>query len=216
MKKYVLFPHGGSGNHGCEAIVRTTADFIKKENKILFSSRITEDEKYGVDRIINIKSPTREINKKSNRFLKAYFKYKFLNQKDAIDSLYYEPIISELDENTILLSIGGDNYCYGENEYIYMVNRYAKKQGSKTVLWGCSVEPDDISDEMKADLKTYDLIVARESLSYEALRNINRNTVLKHDSAFTMEPCEVNLPTIFAKKVIGINVSPLGSMRRGR
>ena len=25
MKKYCLFPHGGSGNHGCEAIVRTIA-----------------------------------------------------------------------------------------------------------------------------------------------------------------------------------------------
>ena len=177
MKEYVLYPHGGSGNHGCEAIVRTTCKMLEHKKTILFSTRTDEDYRYGIN---------------------------------ALDALNFSPVISRLNQEAVLVSIGGDNYCYGENEFIYMVNRYAKVHNSRTVLWGCSVEPDAISEQMAADLKSYDLIVARESISYDMLKKINKNTVLKPDPAFTMFPTKCQLPSVFHQsKVIGINLSPL-------
>ena len=210
MRKYIMFPHGGSGNHGCEAIVRTTCNMLGQEKTILFSSSKDEDYRYGLDKMTEIAEPTIQINKRSLSFVKSYIKRTFLHQSDAIDALSFSPVISSLDRDSVLISIGGDNYCYGENEFIYMVNRYAKKKRAKTVLWGCSVEPEAISGQMSEDLQGYDLIVARESITYDTLKKINANTVLKPDPAFTMAPAECALPPVFEKsKVIGINLSPL-------
>lgn len=210
MRKYIMFPHGGSSNHGCEAIVRTTCNMLGQEKTILFSSSKDEDYRYGLDKITEIAEPTIQINKRSLSFVKSYIKRTFLNQSDAIDALRYSPVISSLDRDSVLISIGGDNYCYGENEFIYMVNRYAKKKHAKTVLWGCSVEPKVISGQMSEDLQGYDLIVARESITYDTLKKINANTVFKPDPAFTMASVECALPPVFEKsKVIGINLSPL-------
>ena len=210
MKEYILFPHGGSGNHGCEAIVRTTCSMLQHEKTVLFSSRPNEDFQYGIDNITEIAEPTKPLNKRSLSFAKAYIEQHLFHQMDAIDALNFSPVIARLNRGSVLISIGGDNYCYGENEFIYMVNRYVKKKHAKTVLWGCSVEPERISPQMAEDLRSYDLIVARESLTFAALKSINNSTVLKPDPAFTMIPVECELPSVFAKsKVIGINLSPL-------
>ena len=210
MKEYVLYPHGGSGNHGCEAIVRTTCKMLEHKKTILFSTRTDEDYRYGINDLTTIAEPTLPIKKFSVRFMKAYIQQKFFHREDALDALNFSPVISRLNQEAVLVSIGGDNYCYGENEFIYMVNRYAKVHNSRTVLWGCSVEPDAISEQMAADLKSYDLIVARESISYNMLKKINKNTVLKPDPAFTMFPTKCQLPSVFHQsKVIGINLSPL-------
>ena len=123
MRKYIMFPHGGSGNHGCEAIVRTTCNMLGQEKTILFSSSKDEDYRYGLDKMTEIAEPTIQINKRSLSFVKSYIKRTFLHQSDAIDALSFSPVISSLDRDSVLISIGGDNYCYGENEFIYMVNR---------------------------------------------------------------------------------------------
>ena len=33
MNKIILYAHGGSENHGCEAIIRSTASLLKNDNK---------------------------------------------------------------------------------------------------------------------------------------------------------------------------------------
>lgn len=43
--KLVLYPHGGSGNHGCEAIVRSTCK-ITQADITLFSASPEEDKKW--------------------------------------------------------------------------------------------------------------------------------------------------------------------------
>ena len=80
----------------------------------------------------------------------------------------------------------------------------------KTVLWGCSVEPDVTKDPATAeDLGRYDLIVTRESISYEALKKVQKNTVLAPDPAFFMGPevCEMD-ERLKSGNVIGVNASP--------
>lgn len=210
MKKYILFPHGGSGNHGCEAIVRTTTEMLKDRSVLLFSTGIEEDQKYIEDALPRTLSPQAKINRVSLRYLVALVRAKLFHQPDAYDAAAFSPVISQCDKDTVLLSIGGDNYCYGDNEYIYLVNRHARKRGAKTVLWGCSVEPKDITPKMEADLSAYDLIVARESITYDALKKINPNVVLYPDPALTLPVGEGNLPDgVGEKTCIGINISPM-------
>ena len=51
--KYVMYPHGGSGNHGCEAIVRSTAKLLGND-LTLFTSNIEEDRKNGVENVCRL------------------------------------------------------------------------------------------------------------------------------------------------------------------
>ena len=208
--RFILFPHGGSGNHGCEAIVRTTAKMLKGELVILFSNAIEEDRKYiGAD-LPQTLPPLTGLKRASLTYISALAKTKLFHQTDAFDAAAFSPVISQCDQDTILLSIGGDNYCYGDNEHIYLVNRHARKRGAKTVLWGCSVEPKDITPKMEADLHAYDLIVARESITYDALKRINPHVVPYPDPAFTLPVGKGIFPDIADKKpCIGINISPM-------
>ena len=52
--KYVLFEHAGSGNHGCEAIVRSTVDILGDNEYYLQSNNIEEDIKFGLDAITHL------------------------------------------------------------------------------------------------------------------------------------------------------------------
>lgn len=210
MKKYILFPHGGSGNHGCEAIVRTTAKMLEGRQAILFSNAIEEDRKYiGAD-LPQTLSPLLALKRGSMTYISALIKAKLFRQADAYDAAAFSLVISQCNQDTVLLSIGGDNYCYGDNEHIYLVNRHARKRGAKTVLWGCSVEPKDITPKMEADLRGYDLIVARESITYDVLKKINPNVVRYPDPAFTLLVGEGSLPNDAGEApYIGINISPM-------
>ena len=86
-----------------------------------------------------------------------------------------------------------------------------RRRKVKTVLWGCSVEPDAIHGEMLEDLKGYTHIFARESLTYEALRaNGVEQISLFPDPAFSLERKNLPLPERFQEgNTVGINVSPM-------
>lgn len=210
MKKIVLFPHGGSGNHGCEAIVRTTVKLLEQAEVFLFSENVQEDLYYLSDMDIHIASPHKSIRKYSPGYFAGKYRMIIKNEKDAMDAMSFSPLIDLCDDNTVLLSIGGDNYCYGDNEYIFLVNREVRKKRTKTVLWGASVDEQIVSDKMKQDLQGYSLIIARESISYNYLKTINEHVLLLPDPAFSLESntCVAD-EEIFDEKVIGINMSPM-------
>ena len=209
MRRIVMYPHGGSGNHGCEAIVRTTVKLLENEKIILFSENPEEDHFYLGETDFDIAKPSRQPSRFSSKYIGSLLKSK-LGNKNAFDELYFDPIISSCDEDTVLLSIGGDNYCYGDNDFIYLVNRCAREKAAKTVLWGCSIEPDHITERMLPDLKAYDLIIARESNSYKVLKDINPSTVICPDPAFLLEKETGTLPVgLEHGKYIGINASPM-------
>ena len=46
-EKMLFYAHGGSGNHGCEALVRSSTKILNQK-PILFSSSPDQDVKYGV------------------------------------------------------------------------------------------------------------------------------------------------------------------------
>lgn len=212
MKHFFLYGHGGSGNHGCEAIVRSTIQLIPKSDIILISSRPDEDIKYGVGELCRVVPDiNRNFSKATPAFWKAYFDLKVKQNYLPMDKLQYRTAFSYVNKGDIALSIGGDNYCYADVQKYVMFHDMLKARRAKTVLWGCSLEKEVASlPEIKADLERYDLITARESLTYEVLKRINPNTILVSDSAFHLEMREMKLPDQFeAGNTVGINLSPM-------
>lgn len=209
MKKIYMYAHGGSGNHGCEAIVRSTVKILKKmgyDRPILISSDPAEDFKYGVDQICEIIKDKERYSKISLDFVKAYYRLKFKKDFIPMDELAYMKTVSKVKSGDIVLSIGGDNYCYADVKKYVMLHNMMLRRGAKTILWGCSVEPDVIKiPEIAEDLKRYSLIVARESISYEALKLVNANTIHASDPAFFLDSVRKEVD----RDVIGINLSPM-------
>lgn len=208
--KCVMYPHGGSGNHGCEAIVRSTVKLIGRE-VTLFSSRVHQDIEVGLDKICEVRTDTRSIKWGSLAYLKAQIQTKLLGKREAFDEVVFSDVLKEARKSDFFLSIGGDNYCYGHNSYIYLVNRMMDKAYVKRILWGASVEPKAIDEQMLKDLQGYDKIWARESLTYEALQAKGlKQTFLLPDPAFVLDKKELPLPEGFVEgNTVGINVSPM-------
>ena len=185
--KLVMYAHGGSKNHGCEAIVRTTAKLLTEidSRPILLSYKKEEDEAYGLHQFVEIRQELHEINKKSPDFMLAYLRQKLFHDYHRMDALMHKKAINELPAIDAALFIGGDNYCYSDVKNYAPINDYMQKKAKKLVLWGTSVEPELLEDKaIREDIKRFDLIVARESISFESLKKVNGNTILLPDPAF--------------------------------
>lgn len=208
---YKFYLHAGSANHGCEAIVRSSINILNDE--VTLYSRVPElDTKYGIDDICDLQKDDKlPLKKGSFSWIKAYLQTKLTGKIDLSMKYQYNSLISQVKNNDIYFSIGGDNYCYPGTEVLAAINSNIKKKGAKLVLWGCSVEPSLIDDSVIAnDLHSFDLITARESISYKALKKVNDNTVLISDPAFTLPKIDLPLPKGWKEgKMIGINASPL-------
>ncbi len=205
-----MYPHGGSGNHGCEAIVRSTAKLLGN-NLMLFSNHVEEDRKVGLQDLCKLDVAEKPIRSGSLSHLFAVFRSKVLRQTDAFDRLVFQHIIESTKNADYVLGIGGDNYCYDTPEFIYLVNRMMDEAKKKRILWGASVEPDAIDERMLQDLRGYYKIWARESLTYEALLDKGlTQTFLLPDPAFVLDRKDLPLPEGFVEgNTVGINVSPM-------
>lgn len=214
MKKFFLYGHNGSGNHGCEAIVRSTCKILREGfgevDITLASGNIDEDRKYELDKVTNLVNEKNTVSKLSLPYINAYLNLKLKKNGLEAEKLAYRKTFYSIDKETIAFSIGGDNYCYPGYERFTMIHNMLREKNIKTVLWGCSVEPSKINDFMKEDLVNYDLIIARETLTYDALKNIGANVKLYPDPAFQLDKIEKKLPKNFKENnTVGINISPM-------
>lgn len=216
LPKIFLYAHGGSGNHGCEAIVRATARILQGNELYLISSRPDEDRYYGAAEVAKVILDTDgSVSRRSLDFVKAYAALKLRKDFIPMEKLQYKAAFDHIRPGDIAMSIGGDNYCYADVYKYTMFHEMAKARGAKTVLWGCSVEPELTKDpKIARDLANYDLICARETISYEALKAVNPNTVLVSDPAFCLPMAETELPEGFVPgNTVGINLSPMAMER---
>lgn len=217
MKNILLYGHAGSGNHGCEALVRTTYEIFRKAGytKDLTVSTLDEghDRKYGVQ---------------AEKLLQNAFSYQvsllyrvlckihpnclgIQNRKARRDYKPFFDYVRANKEDTLYVSIGGDNYCTKRPTWLYETNKVVDASGYPRILWGCSVEPATISEAMVKDLNGYDIIVARETITYEALKEkCSTDIRLYSDPAFVLGKEEIPLPEKFEPgNMIGINISPV-------
>ena len=212
MRKVFLYNHGGSENHGCEALVRTVCELFKEEDIILYSEMPQQDLHYGIQQFADVKSAKNAYSKLSPSFIKAYYSLKKKNDYFPLDILPYRKTIKEFRTGDIEISVGGDIYCYDDYPKYIQLHQMICQRGCKTILLGCSLNEKLFNDpKFVEDMKSYDYISARESLTYELLKKAGLKSIgLSPDSAFTLPKEEVQLPSNFIENnTVGINVSPL-------
>lgn len=212
--KIVLYYHGGSKNRGCEAIVRSAIPIIRKQipnAKIILASLDAPSDQHipDLDAIIDVSRVN--IKKYSLDWFINVFNVKILKSDNFAHQKQNQKLVDLIAKNDAFLSIGGDNYCYGEQPWLYEINRCIKKANKKLVLWGASIGEEDLSADKIADFRNYDLILARETLTYEVLASKGlTNIKLCADGAFTMSKDELPLPQGWQEgNTLGFNYSPL-------
>lgn len=210
MNKILMYYHSGAKNHGCEAIVRSTAAILKKD-LILYSSKKSEDCIYGLDKVVNVKEDiAKTLKKRSFAYVYAAVEHKIRKDDYKYTVLTHKDFFDQIRKGDICLSIGGDNYCYKGRDILGYYNKEIHRRGGKTVLWGCSFEPSDMTKKIGEDLSKYDLIVSREGISYSVLKKVNSNTILLPDPAFQLEYEVLPFPAgVRQGNIVGINLSPL-------
>lgn len=211
MKKLMMYMHGGSENHGCEAIVRSTVKLLGSP-AVLYSRTPETDSRYHLDKICELRSRCNEMKRYSPLWVSSQIQRRIMKDKLAFVRHNYKKIIEEADPGALYLSIGGDNYCGDLVPALQYVNQELNQKGAKTVLWGCSIDPSYMKKpENVEDLKRYTRIFAREKLTYDALVEAGLGDTARHcsDPAFTLEQEQFELPALFSeRKMIGINISP--------
>ena len=212
-KEIVFYMHAGSGNHGCEAIVNGLCHMIK-EPAVLVSYRAGEDEKYSLKELCEI---IQERCFDEHKLVHAiYYLYRKLT-KDQESFIRYRYHKIFKTQNPLAISIGGDNYCYDSmlND-LRLSNSAFGKAGTPTVLLGCSIEPELLErKDIRKDLSAYHTIIARESITFHALRKIfgsvgSPRILCYPDPAFTLTAKQLPLPGGFEEgNMVGINISPM-------
>ena len=215
--RVLLYDHSGCLNHGCEALVRATVNIVEKAfpgsefglcsyapNEDIVLSDIKRLTVKGVqaqpltfaEKCINI------LNVKLRGTYSYYFKAAYSDVADFAKN--YD----------LCLIIGGDTFCYGNNELCRSLTARFKAMGKKVVLWGCSIGEEDLMPEKLETLRSLDGIFARESLTKAVLQKAGIDNVQVFcDPAFTLEKAAADPLVQSDIKTIGINLSPLVANR---
>lgn len=205
------FPiHLDGGNRGCEAIAKGSAIIIgdTKDHLLGYCRNANLDTFLGTDNYVTL-IPTKRGSYLFDRLLAVLNKlFKTKKTKEWRELYPYRSFLRLITPNDIMLSTGGDMMCYDDNEVIY-TNNYLHRKGVKTVLWGCSMGADNLTEAKRATLFNFSLIYARESLTYEFFKQLGlKNICLCPDPAFILPPEECILPGYFKDgNVVGLNVS---------
>ena len=227
-EKLILYIHAGSGNHGCEAIVNSLCRMVR-EPAVLVSYRAEEDEKYSLKEQCELIQERSFAEHKLAHIL--YYGYRKLtgDQESFIRYRYGQVFGKEM--SPLAISIGGDNYCYDSMlSDLRLTNAAFGRRGTKTVLLGCSIEPGLLKrPDIVEDLSRYHMIIAREPITYEALRDAfdrkeqegegkpgepgqqrTPQIYCYPDPAFTLRAKKLPLPEGFQEgNTVGINISPM-------
>lgn len=220
--RLLMYMHAGSGNHGCEAIVNSVCHMVK-EKVTLLSYYGEEDEKYSLKDLCHIVSERRFEEHQFAHVL--YYGYRKLSGDQESFIRYRYGDVMKGKAAPLAISIGGDNYCYDNMlSDLRLANSAFNRKGVRTVLLGCSIEPELLRrEDIVADLMRYHTIIARESITYEALKDMVKGQaggiegrkrmpqiLCYPDPAFTLQKRELPLPEGFAEgNTVGINVSPM-------
>ena len=217
MKKVLLYQHGSSYNHGCEALVRVVSGIVKNtlgDSEVYLSSFNPVD-----DAIFKIPTVDKIVKNRHwcRRLTLGWFLNKFCSK--ALDVDFISRNFGVFKDNVKLagnmdccIAIGGDNYCYNKGKSDWATNRLMKEKGCKMMLWGCSVEPNELPGELSEHLSLFDAITVRESISYEAFVKcgLGDKAHLVADPAFLLDAEKVDFPEGWREgQMVGINLSPM-------
>ena len=213
--KYYFPVHINGGNRGCEGIAKGTALILDepKDRLLGLCTDVVIDRQLGIDQYITLQQPRIPSLsfKISNRIFVQLKKMQHCDEYEQSDysrKYVYGNFVEQMTPDDCLLSTGGDMMCYNDNFAIYTALE-AKLRGCKTVLWGCSMGPQNLTPRKEEALRSFDLIYARETLSRDFFLSLGLKHVICYpDPAFALEPVPTELPNCFTKgRVIGVNLS---------
>lgn len=197
MKKLLLYGHGGACNHGAEAILRSSIPLFRRVGyPIYLSTHFPEqDREYGLDKLVDRLIPA------DLTFVPQEKAAPDFANRERLAAQIYRDALREIDSETVCIGVGGDNYCYPNWHRQSIFHCTAKERGGKSVLWGCSIQPEMIDERMEAVLREHDQIFVRESLTGQALRAHGVTQVIQRpDPAFFLPPELIPLPEGFRGK----------------
>lgn len=217
MKNILVYQHQSSMNHGCEALVYTITEQIKNispDSQVTVASFYkADDERFDFPNVDKIIQNTQWLRRFSFPWLIYQLDKRLFNSMTLQELfLYCKPCYKLAKEADVCVAIGGDTYCYNKGKEHWPLERKIKKLNKKMMLWGCSIEPDDVPGEMAEHLSNFDVITVRDPISYEALVNNGvKSRILRcADPAFLLGTQECNLPCGWEQgKMVGINFSPM-------
>lgn len=131
------------------------------------------------------------------------------------ERLKYSRLIRECRMADIIVIVGADNFdkSYGMFHEIHEMNKTLRTTSSaKMVMYDCSLEPSEIDDNIRQDFELFDVITARENITFEAFKKSDFQKPLFYypDPAFAMAVEKTPLPNGFLEgKTIGVNASAL-------
>lgn len=205
MKKILLYGYGGAYNHGAEAILKASLPIFRKAGvPIMLSTHFAEqDKEFGVDLMVDRLIPADLTLVQRERAAVNF------EDKERFAAQIYRDALGEIDRETICIGIGGDNYCYPNWHRQSLFHRVAKERGGISILWGCSIQPEQVDDRMADVFRQHDCIYARESLTAATLQHIGvKNVSLLPDPAFLLEPQAVSEEQC-QENAVALNLSPL-------
>lgn len=227
MKIY-LTGQNNFGNRGCEALVRSTLDVVRRaypDARVLVPSadlprdrsQWPEAASQGADFVAVPPVPRRFVH--WNRVV---------SRLPALAALPWpklpaqDPIRAHLAECDLLLSIGGDNYSLdydlGSLAYFVSVAEAMLELGKPALLWGASAGPFSrlpaVERQMARHLQRLSAVTVRETHSHQYLRGLGLgdNLHLVADSAFVLRPQPMALEGFWpahTEGVLALNLSPL-------
>ena len=214
-KKILLYGIGTYKNRGVEAIVNSTIKQIDKNKYNL--SVACYDYDYNkdmytniVDKYINHYKETKDFTEEE---LQELNKLEENNATHKETELYHQKeLVEEIKDSDIIISAGGDNYCYGASDWLYAIDETVYKEGKKLVFWGGSLYEKLDDNQLINNMNLFDILLLRESISYNELKKYvdEKKLILAPDPAFALEKEEVKLNKWYKnKKVIGLNLSPI-------
>lgn len=213
MNKLLLYGHGGAYNHGAEAILRgSLPEFRQAGVPILLSTHFPEQDcEFGLDGLVDRLIPADLSLVPDEKAMPDFA------DREHVAAQIYRDALAEIDGGTVCIGMGGDNYCYSNWHRQSVFHRTAKERGAKSILWGCSIQPELINERMAAILREHDHIFARESITFRALQQHGvTQASLRPDPAFSLPPEPFPLPEQFREPVSALNLSPLMLRKSGR
>lgn len=217
MKKILIYQHQSSYNHGCEALVYTISKQMKEQfpnSNIKIATFFKNDDiQFEFPYVNEFISNPQWLKRFTLPWLVYQIDKRITNSKFIQEKfMYCKPCYENSKEADICVAVGGDTYCYNKGKEHWPLERKMKKNNKKMMLWGCSIEPEDIPGEMAEHLSLFDAITVRDPLSYQALIDNNVKTKIYRcaDPAFLLEIKECELPKKWEEgKMIGLNFSPM-------
>ena len=108
--RIVMYMHGGSGNHGCEAIVNSTCHMIEEIPKLLVTNSEKEDRFYSLEPLCDIL----QEKKIAEHFFAHVWYYVWravFHDPESFMRYRFRKVLGK-KRSPLYLSIGGDLYCY--------------------------------------------------------------------------------------------------------